>query len=81
MKSTGMIRRVDELGRIVLPVEIRRSMDISVRDAMEIYLDNDRIVLQKYSTNCVFCGSTQDLVRYHGKHLCQNCMQGIAAHR
>ena len=62
MKSTGIVRKVDELGRIVLPIELRRTMNIDVKDAMEIYVDGDQIVLKKYEPSCIFCGSAK---RYH----------------
>lgn len=59
MKSTGIVRKVDELGRIVLPIELRRTMNIDVKDAMEIYVDGDQIVLKKYEPSCIFCGSAK----------------------
>ena len=77
MKSTGIIRKVDELGRIVLPVELRRSLDIEVRDELEIYLENDRIVLQKFEPSCVFCASSHGLVTYRGKNVCQECVRNL----
>ena len=78
MKSTGIIRKVDELGRIVLPIELRRTLDIAERDELEIYMDNDRIVLQKFEPSCVFCASSYGLVSYHGKNVCQECAQNLA---
>lgn len=78
MKSTGIIRKVDELGRIVLPIEIRRTLDIAERDELEIYLDNDRIVLQKFEPSCVFCSGTHRLVVFHGKNVCQDCIRNIS---
>lgn len=78
MKSTGIIRKVDELGRIVLPIEIRRSLDIAERDELEIFVENDRIVLQKFEPSCVFCGSSDGLVSYHGKNVCQDCIRNMA---
>ena len=74
MKSTGIIRKVDELGRIVLPIELRRTLDIAERDELEIYLENDRIILQKFEPSCIFCGSSLRLVSYHGKNVCQDCI-------
>ena len=62
MKSTGIIRKVDDLGRIVLPIELRRMLDIAERDELEIYVENDHIVLSKYEPACIFCGSSCDLV-------------------
>ena len=66
MKSTGIIRKVDELGRIVLPIELRRSLDIAERDELEIYMEGDRIILQKFEPSCIFCSSDRDLVSYRG---------------
>lgn len=80
MKSTGIIRKVDELGRIVIPIELRRVLDIEERDEMEIYMDNDKIVLKKYESSCVFCSSTLGLVSYHDKYVCQNCIRNIQNH-
>ena len=77
MKSTGIIRKVDELGRIVLPIELRRTLDIAARDELEIYMENDRIVLQKYEPSCVFCASSRGLVSYRGKNVCQECVRSI----
>lgn len=81
MKSTGIIRKVDELGRIVLPIELRRTLDIAERDELEIYMENDRIILQKYETSCVFCQSTHGLVNYRGKNICQECIRNMGNFR
>ena len=70
MKSTGIIRKVDELGRIVLPIELRRTLDITERDELEIFLENDRIILQKFEPACTFCGSFRNLVSYRRKNVC-----------
>ena len=78
MKSTGIIRKVDELGRIVLPIELRRNLDIAERDELEIYMEGDQIILQKYEPACIFCGSSAGLVSYRGKNLCQECIRKIA---
>lgn len=77
MKTIGVVRRVDELGRIVLPAELRRSLDISDRDELEIYVERDRIVLQKFEPSCVFCGSSRDLVVYRGKQICKSCIESM----
>ncbi len=77
LKSTGIIRKVDELGRIVLPIEIRRTLDIAERDELEIFMDNDQIVLQKFEPSCIFCSSSQGLVSYRGKNVCQQCIRNI----
>ena len=77
MKSTGIVRKVDELGRIVLPVELRRTLDIAERDELEIYLDDDKVVLKKYEPSCIFCNSPRDLVNYHGKNVCMECIHNM----
>ena len=78
MKSTGIIRKVDELGRIVLPIELRRTLDIAERDELEIYMENDRIILQKFEPACVFCGSARGLIAFRGKNICQDCVKKIS---
>ena len=78
MKSTGIVRKVDELGRIVLPIELRRTLDISERDELEIYIEEDRIVLRKCEEGCIFCGSNMDLVNYHGRNICMDCIQNMS---
>ena len=75
MKSTGIVRKVDELGRIVLPIELRRTLDIAVRDELEIYLDDDKVVLRKYEPSCIFCTSSRNLVSYRGRNVCMECIR------
>lgn len=77
MKQTGIVRKVDELGRIVLPIELRRTLDIAVRDELEIYLDDDKVVMRKYEPSCVFCASTRNLLEYRGKNVCSTCIQAM----
>ena len=77
MKSTGVVRKVDELGRIVLPIEIRKTMDIKIKDAIEIFTDEDRIILQKYHPACVFCSNADNIVYYNGKRICRECLEKI----
>ena len=79
MKSTGIIRKVDDLGRIVLPIELRRMLDIEERDELEIYMENERIILQKYEPSCIFCGSSRDLVSYRGRNVCQDWIRQMTA--
>ena len=81
MKSTGIVRKVDELGRIVLPVELRRSLNISERDALEIYVDGDRIILRKEQNACVFCGAAQGLAEFKDRKVCPACLEGLEALR
>jgi transcriptional pleiotropic regulator of transition state genes len=77
MKSTGIVRKVDELGRVVLPIELRRTLDIAERDALEIYVDDTMIVLKKYQPSCVFCDNVSDIVTYKGKNICPDCLKEI----
>ncbi|MDR0951692.1 MAG: AbrB/MazE/SpoVT family DNA-binding domain-containing protein [Oscillospiraceae bacterium] len=77
MKSTGIVRKVDELGRIVLPIELRRTLDIAERDSLEIYVDNDSIILKKYQSACVFCGNAQDVVVFKDKNVCRECIEAL----
>lgn len=79
MKSTGIVRKVDELGRIVLPVELRRTLNIEVKDSLEIYVENSRIILQKYEPTCILCGASADLVSIHSKCICKGCAKHCAA--
>lgn len=77
MKSTGIVRRVDELGRIVLPIELRRTLDITERDSLEIYVDGASIILKKYQPACIFCDDARDVISYKGKNICTNCLKEL----
>lgn len=77
MKSTGIVRRVDELGRVVLPIELRRVLDIVEKDSMEIYVDGERIILRKYVPACVFCGEGNQVQHFRGKNVCHGCFTAI----
>lgn len=77
MKSTGIVRNIDELGRIVIPKEMRKKMDIESSDPIEIYVEGDKIILQKYKNACTFCGSSDSLVSFKGKNVCAECMKEI----
>lgn len=74
MKSTGIVRKVDELGRIVLPAELRRTLNIAERDPLEIYVDGSSIILQKHEERCVFCSGGEGLRSIMGKHICPACL-------
>ena len=79
MKSTGIVRKVDELGRIVLPIELRRTLDIDVRDPLEIYIEgNDTIILKKYQPTCVFCGESNGIRTFRGKNVCEACVKALS---
>jgi len=77
LKETGIVRKVDELGRIVLPIELRRTLDIAEKDALEIYVDGDKIMLKKYAPSCVFCGDTRGVTMYKDKNICSACMSAL----
>lgn len=77
MKSTGIVRKIDELGRIVLPIELRRIFNIEVKDAIEIYTDADMIILKKFQRSCLFCGEGEDLIDYKGKNICTSCLEAL----
>ena len=77
MKSTGIVRRVDELGRVVLPIELRNKFGITEKDPMEIYVDGSSIILKKYEPNCIFCGSTKNLITHNDKLICEKCAEKI----
>ena len=80
MKATGIVRKVDELGRVVIPIELRRTLAIEEKDALEIYVDQDRIILRKYepSCACVFCGNADKVTKFKGKNICSECLEAMA---
>ncbi len=77
MKSTGVVRKVDELGRIVLPIEIRKVLDIKERDGIEIFIDSDQIILQKYQPSCIFCDNVDNIVYFNNKRVCASCVEKL----
>ena len=78
MKATGVVRRVDELGRIVIPIELRRTMGIDEKDSLEIYVDDEKIILKKYEPACIFCGNAEDIDKYQDKNICKCCLTDLA---
>lgn len=77
MGTSGIVRRLDELGRIVLPMELRKTLDLKVRDSIEITADKGSIILRKYSPACVFCGKDTKVADFKGKNVCSKCLQEI----
>ncbi|SHH23396.1 AbrB/MazE/SpoVT family DNA-binding domain-containing protein [Clostridium grantii] len=77
MKSTGIVRRVDELGRIVIPIELRRTLDIDIKDPLGIYVEGEQIILMKYNPSCIFCGDASNIINFKGKNICKNCLAEI----
>lgn len=77
MKSTGIVRKLDELGRIVIPKEIRKKLEISQKDSIEIFIDGRSIVLKKFESGCIFCSNPKDLILFKDKLICKNCIKNI----
>lgn len=78
MKATGIVRKLDELGRVVLPIELRRTLEINKRDGLGIFVENDSIILRKYEPGCMFCGSTNELTNFKGKNVCKECLLAMS---
>jgi transcriptional pleiotropic regulator of transition state genes len=74
MKSTGIVRKIDDLGRLVIPKELRKTMNINKKDPMEVFVDGDKIILSKYEPACIFCGSMDDNIEFEGSTICQECI-------
>ena len=77
MKSTGIVRKVHELGRIVLPSELRKSLGIEIKDSLEIYVSGDPIILKKYLPACIFCGEANEVTVFKGKNICSKCLKQL----
>ncbi len=77
MKSTGIIRRIDNLGRLVVPKELRKVMGLKEKDPMEFFVDGNQIILEKYAPGCLFCGEETELFDLWGKQVCRECQEKI----
>ena len=77
MKTTGIVRKMDDLGRIVIPIELRRNFDIEEKDSLEIFTENEKIILRKYEPACVFCGDANGITTFKGKNVCKKCLDVI----
>ena len=77
MKSTGIVRKVDELGRIVLPIELRRTLGIEEKDRIEIFVEGESVILRKFQPTCIFCDNAKDLILYKGKNICPDCIRSM----
>ena len=78
MKSTGIVRKIDDLGRIVLPIEQRRVLEIGEKDSLEIFIEDNTIILKKYQPACIFCGNAKDVITFKGRNICPNCIKEIS---
>lgn len=79
MKSAGVVRKIDELGRIVVPIELRKSLNIGKREAVEISLEGDSIMIKKFEPGCCLCGSTDDIENYNGNKICKDCINELSS--
>jgi len=79
VKTTGIVRRIDELGRVVLPVELRRTLGLDVRDPVEVFVEEDTIILRKYHPNCIFCGSSKNISQFRNKPICTDCRRQLCS--
>jgi len=77
LKATGIVRKVDTLGRIVLPIELRRTLGIDEKDPLEIFVDGEQIILRKYEPACTFCGNATNVKRFSGKIVCGECVTSL----
>lgn len=77
MKSTGFVKKIDELGRILIPKELRSSMELDTRDALEMFVDGDRLVLQKYQPACIFCNNADEIIFFEGRRVCASCLSKL----
>lgn len=77
MKSTGIVRKIDNLGRVVLPIELRRVFDLDKDDPVEIFVDDNYVMLKKYQPACLFCGDAKDVLNFKGKNICTHCLDEI----
>lgn len=77
MKSTGIVREVDRAGRIVLPIELRRTLEIEENDSLEIFTEDNTIILRRYEPACIFCGNAKDVVPYKGRNICPDCIENL----
>lgn len=78
MKSIGIVRKLDNLGRIVLPIELRKTLHYADNEALEIFTEGDSIVLRKYETSCIFCGSSKNITSFKNKCVCQKCIEKLS---
>ncbi|MBQ2157043.1 MAG: AbrB/MazE/SpoVT family DNA-binding domain-containing protein [Oscillospiraceae bacterium] len=77
MKATGIVRRLDDLGRIVLPIELRRTLNLEIKDPVEIFTENDCVILKKFEPTCIFCGSSKEVTDFKGKTVCAGCLKEL----
>ncbi|WP_155837515.1 AbrB/MazE/SpoVT family DNA-binding domain-containing protein [Aneurinibacillus terranovensis] len=79
MKATGVVRKVDELGRVVIPIELRRNLGIAEKDGLEIFVDDEKIILKRYAPACIFCDSAESITNFKGRNICSHCMKELGS--
>ncbi|MBU3131564.1 AbrB/MazE/SpoVT family DNA-binding domain-containing protein [Clostridium gasigenes] len=77
MRNTGIVRKIDDLGRLCIPKELRKVLNIDIQDPLEIYMDGEMIVLKKYEPACIFCGESNDITEFKGKRICKKCKSDL----
>ena len=77
MKSTGIVRKIDSVGRFVVPVELRSTLNLSNNDSIEIFTDDDKVILKKYQPSCIFCNNADDVIYFKGKLICKDCLEEL----
>ena len=77
MKSTGIVRKLDNLGRVVIPIELRKTFDIAINDTLEIFTEGDKIILKKYHPACVFCNDARNVRLFKEKLVCEKCIREL----
>ena len=77
MKSTGIVRKIDDLGRVVIPKELRRTLNINECDPLEIFIEDESIILKKYQPGCIFCGEFKDIISFKNKIVCKKCIKEL----
>lgn len=77
MKATGIVKKIDDLGRVFLPIELRRTLNIDIKDPVQIFVEGDLIILKKYEPACVFCGEANDVENFRGKNVCKSCAKEL----
>lgn len=80
MKTTGIVRKIDKLGRVVIPIELRRALKVSSKDALEIFYEDNMILLRKYEPSCIFCGNATNVTTYKGVNICPECISRMQKH-
>ena len=81
MKATGIVRKLDQLGRIVIPKELRNTFDLEEDDPIEIFVEGNDIILRKYQPACIFCGEATDIIQFEGKNVCRKCLKKMQAYK